>query len=257
MVQEYEYSLLIFSAALVMLMVSVVLWSWTQHNAPAAFCLTLISTGCLYLIYLSSHRVRRRFDIPPSKLVTGRFHGVNKGGDVKEQRQRRPNVHMSYQRLDEAPMEGGEQADSRDESAVCPDLTVKIHQRSASTVARAWRRQQSMRLGETEPLPTTPPQSTQTMAVPSPTVDVCGSALRRSEGLGALVDRAASSGEDVGGMIGLTAPEQQELLLLRRAEALGNLATQAASQQNAGGLIGLSVEEEIELQDFRLQQTVR
>ena len=78
--QEYTYALLLFAAAVLMLLVSTVVWSMTRANANpllvwAASLITLISLAAVGLTIATSMRAVRRFDIPAgSRLVTGRFN---------------------------------------------------------------------------------------------------------------------------------------------------------------------------------------
>ena len=238
--QEYQYGLFVFSCALIMLMVSAVLWSWTLKIAPAAVSLTMISLGSLYLIYLTSLRVLRRFDVPRSQLVTGRFISkkpTKLGGRV----QRTP---QGYHRLDDEQDLAGEQ---KLEASDGGGATAHIHQQSASMVARAWRRQRLLRHkygpGQTAVRQRAPRGSAPHTGVPAP-----APAMDRSESLSAL---AATVG-GAGGMIGLTEHEQRQLHELQRAEALGSVASHAA-QSCAGGWIGLSAEEACELRNMQEQ----
>ena len=77
-IQEYQYVLFLFACSIVMLFISAVMWSLTQSVRNGATVVTLISVGSVYLIYLSSLRTLIRFDVPPYKLVTGRFSAGHK-----------------------------------------------------------------------------------------------------------------------------------------------------------------------------------
>lgn len=78
--QEYTYTLLIFAAAILMLLVSTVVWSMTRANANSrlvwsATVVTLVSLTTVAILISTSMRAVRRFDIPRgSRLVTGRFN---------------------------------------------------------------------------------------------------------------------------------------------------------------------------------------
>ena len=81
--QEYTYTLLVFGAALLMLLVSTIVWSMTRANQDArmvlaASIITLATLAAAVLIISTSMRAVRRFDIPAgSRLVTGRFTGMD------------------------------------------------------------------------------------------------------------------------------------------------------------------------------------
>lgn len=134
-VQEYQYSLFIFSCALIMLMVSAVLWSWTLHNHPAGISLTLVILGCMYLIYVFTCRARDRFNVPRSKLVTGRFHSAKKGFtglSGKEPTRRRPLARSTYERLLEVPSDSEHASDS---DAVAEHIIPHLRHHMARGVA--------------------------------------------------------------------------------------------------------------------------
>ena len=125
-VQEYQYSLFVFSCALIMLMVSAVLWSWTLHYAPAAVSLTLVSLGCLYLIYLTSFRILRRFDVPRSQLVTGRFIAKDARQGKLRAKRSNPGRH-GYQRLyDEASHHREQGQGRRDQVAAASTIKQDV-----------------------------------------------------------------------------------------------------------------------------------
>ena len=243
--QEYQYGLFVFACALIMLMVSAVLWSWTQRSAPAAISLTIISLGSLYLIYLTSYRVLRRFDVPRSQLVTGRFiskkqQPTKQGGRV----QRTPQGYHCLDDNDETCEPAGEQ---KLEARAVGGGTAHIHQQSASMVARAWRRQRSLRHQHRPGAPAAKQPRTARGSPPNAGSPATAPPMDRSESLSAV---AATVG-GAGGMIGLTEHEQRQLHELQRAEALGSVVSQAAVQSCAGGWIGLSAEEEYELRNMQ------
>lgn len=150
-VQEYQYSLCIFSSALVMLMVSAILWSWTRR-VSAAFSVTLLSMGSLYLIYVTSSVALRRFDVPRSKLVTGRFDGANQGYSSNREQsldgfgELRCLMGIKGQSDEKARTNADQRDDVTVVYALLSDRILHLLRHSANTVARAWRHQYSLRV---------------------------------------------------------------------------------------------------------------
>ena len=64
-VQEYQCLLFVFMLAVVMIMVSTILWSMTQHQLPGSVVvIVLVCLLTLYLMYLTTLRALARFDFP-------------------------------------------------------------------------------------------------------------------------------------------------------------------------------------------------
>ncbi|KAL1507711.1 hypothetical protein AB1Y20_007324 [Prymnesium parvum] len=246
--QEYQCSVFIFSGSLVMLMVSTVLWSWTklQFGWPAAF-LTLLSVGSLQMIILVSMRVMRKFNVPRSKLVTGRIcadrrtvrrttsspppltsHGYTRLHDEPPRHSASPpRLPSSPPRLSAPPPRLVRSLVAKSHDAVFPP---QAYEASARALARAWRRSRGVPV-DGAPAATT--RWSDGSCSPPPLL-----ARSQSEALAA-------------GAVGMTRVQEEQLLLLQRAEALGSIARQSAGGDFAGGWIGLSAEEELELRLFR------
>ena len=61
-VQEYQCMIFVFGLSLVMLLLSIVIWSMTQRLVPAAILVILVAVASFYLIFLTSARALKRFN---------------------------------------------------------------------------------------------------------------------------------------------------------------------------------------------------
>ena len=267
--EEYQYALLTFSCALVMLLCSTVLWSWTQRSPATAVSLTLLSLSFLGIITATSKVVARRFGIERSQLVTGRFNfgspGVDeKGGSTRWDRAPPRQPRDGYRRLDEEDEEEGAHMPRRG-AATVGRTEALARRNSARTLTRAWQRKLAA-CGPTHPAtpthskkeraapkraapkraakrsaanqqryaatpaaapagaPSRAPASADgrtpaaadsptlalALALPPPSMD----SASRSASLRTVLQYATAGG---GGLIGLTAAEEQELLAIREA----------------------------------------
>jgi hypothetical protein len=113
-VQEYQYTLFLFTCALVGLLFSCIIWSWTQHFLPATVSMTLTCLAFCYFIWLASVRSMRTFDIPRAKLITGRFDDPNHASATADLGPRSPH-REGYSRLPDG------QSDGEDEVPLPPE----------------------------------------------------------------------------------------------------------------------------------------
>lgn len=69
--QEYQYVLALLALALIMLLVSTAIWSMTQRVWVATVIITVIVVASIYMIYATSLRGIRRFEIPRPYVLAG------------------------------------------------------------------------------------------------------------------------------------------------------------------------------------------